>query len=122
VRGLPTATLGPSDDELTVALEAIVATALSHPVAAAAAWRALAAEGRAFSRTPEGRRWRERLAGSPLLDRLRVVTEKATGDWISAEGALLPSQLAEALVQAAAHPRVDALLEQLGERQHVHRP
>lgn len=108
---LPTLSLGPSDAELDAALDELRFVALRHPVAAASGWRALVAEGRRFGATPEGRAWRQRIVASPLLDRLRLVVEKSTGDWLSDEGRWLPSDLAEAVVLAAGHPHVEGLLE-----------
>ena len=48
---------------------------LKHPVAAKAAFAALVEEGLAFAKTPEGQMWREKLAGSELLHRARLLLD-----------------------------------------------
>ncbi len=50
-------------------------SAFKHPLAAQALFCALAAEGRAFVATPEGQAWRDRLVGSELLHRARIVLD-----------------------------------------------
>jgi hypothetical protein len=112
-RGAPTITLGPDADELERILQGLQRAVLSHPEAAAGLYRALVAEGRVWSRTPEGKALRERLAGAPVLDRVRLVFDKVTGDWLSADGALLPSTMAEAVVIAAGRPDAEAILDHL---------
>jgi hypothetical protein len=112
-RGPPTVTLAPDAEDLERTLQALQRAALAHPAAAAGLFRALVAEGRAWARTPEGKALRDRLAGAPILDRVRLVFDKATGDWLSADGELLPSTMAEAVVIAAGRPDAEQILDHL---------
>jgi hypothetical protein len=48
---------------------------LKHPVAAKAAFAELVAEGDAYATTAEGKRWAEKLAGSELMHRARLLLD-----------------------------------------------
>jgi hypothetical protein len=111
---LPTVDLAPSEDQQVTVLRDLQAVVLKHPVAAQAAFEALAAEGRRFARTPEGERWRARLAGSELIDRVRLVFETSTL-WMleHASPGVLPSGYVDALFTAASQPGMEPLLDRL---------
>jgi len=111
---VPVIDLEPSVEQSVAVLRDLQALALKHPVAAQAAFGALAAEGRRFSRTPEGARWRARLAGSELVDRVRLVFETATLWMLEPQGSgVLPSSYVDALFSAAAHSDMEPLLDRL---------
>lgn len=103
------------EDELSRLLYELRWLVLQHPVAAQAAYRALVAEGRAYAETEEGRRWRERLAGSELVRRGKSVWELGTLGMLDAESdRVLPSQLVEAFARAASRRDLeDALARRL---------
>jgi hypothetical protein len=117
---------GPDDDalpELIIAdvdgtvldlLRDIQRAALTHSEAAQAMGAALVEEGRLFAQTAEGRRWRETILGSALLERALLVWQNATL-WMAEEpdGAPAPSSLVDAVAAVAASPRRDALLDRL---------
>lgn len=71
---LPTVQLAEADIQLRL-IRRMQAFVLRHPVAAKAAFAALVEEGLAFAKTPEGQMWREKLAGSELLHRARVLLD-----------------------------------------------
>ena len=48
---------------------------LTHPIAAKAAFAELVAEGCAYAMTPEGKCWAEKLAGSELMHRARLLLD-----------------------------------------------
>lgn len=112
--GLPVIGLDTPEDEAVAILRDLQAVVLTHPVAAQAAFRALAAEGRRFARTPEGARWHARLRDSELIDRARLVFETASL-WMLEhdEGGVMPSAYVDALFTAAAHPGMEPLLDRL---------
>lgn len=103
------------EDELSRLLYELRWLVLQHPVAAQAAYRALVAEGRAYAETEEGRRWRERFAGSELVRRGKSVWELGTLGMLDAESdRVLPSQLVEAFARAASRRDLeDALARRL---------
>ena len=83
-------------------LQQLQIAALKHPVAARALFQALAAEGRAFARTPEGQVWRDRLAGSDLLHRARIALELPGFSNLTAPGeGALPTNYVDALFNLA---------------------
>jgi len=76
---------------------------------------ALAADGRAFASTPEGRLWRELLERSDFLPRARLLWD-ALGLGGLAGGAPegpSPSQLVRILADVAKSPRLETLLATL---------
>jgi hypothetical protein len=81
-----------------------------------AAVRALAAEGRAFAQTEEGRRWKERLREAPLVQRLQTIWEGVSDQAFTADGPeVVPTVLLERLVQVAKRDQLEALISQLFE-------
>ena len=82
-----------------------------HPIAAQAAFAALAAEGRHFATTPEGQQWKERLERSELLDRVEVLW-RALGmnAFVEGDGEVLPSFFLEAAMRAALRRGLEPLL------------
>lgn len=91
------------DDELSQLLFSLRWMVVQHPIAAQAAYRALVAEGRRFGATEEGRRWRERLAGSELIRRGTSLWELGTLGMLDGDSErVLPTQLIDAFARAAA--------------------
>ncbi len=87
---------------------------LEHPIAAQAAFSALVAEGRRYAETSEGAEWSRRLEGSELLRQGRRVWEAASLSMLETRpDAALPSSYIDALLSAADHPEVEALLRRL---------
>jgi hypothetical protein len=108
--------LAEPDDELGRFLQAMRMVLLKHPVAAQAAFRALSAEGRRYATTPEGAAWKDRLAGSELMQRGRSVWELATLNMLDEGGSnMLPTQYVDALCYAAGladlEPRLARVVE-----------
>lgn len=97
---LPRVVIREPEDVLAEILERARRAVLAHPAAAQALFDAFVAEGRRFAGTPEGRRWREDLAGTELIRRARLLCEacalSAFGDQASS-----PADLLEALAIAA---------------------
>ncbi len=95
-------------DRLLIELRRLV---LRHPIAAQAAYRALIAEGRRFAETADGQRWKQRLAGSALVQRGQLVWEVGTSNALGGdEPAVLPSQLIDAFCRAVAREDLEATL------------
>jgi hypothetical protein len=90
----------PEDDLARVLVQAQL-TLIKHPVAARAAFRAIAAEGRRFAETEEGKRWKKRIAGSDLIRRGRSVFELATLGMVNEQPQILPTQFVDMLSYAA---------------------
>lgn len=87
---------------------------LKHPVACQAAFTALLAEGRRFAETAEGRAWRDRLAHSPLLHRVRLAFDLSTLGMLEEHGgSVLPSSYLDALFMVAGGGDTDAVLNRL---------
>lgn len=87
---------------------------LRYPVAAQAAFAAVVAEGRAYALTPEGSALRERLAGSDLVRRGRVVWEVGTLNVLEEQPTtVLPSKVMEALAKAATVTELEPMLTRL---------
>jgi hypothetical protein len=104
------------DDELGRFLQGMRMILIKHPIAAQAAFRALSAEGRRFAAMPEGATWKERLAGSELMQRGRSVWELATLNMLDEAGPnMLPTQYVDALCYAAGladlEPRLARVVE-----------
>lgn len=89
------------EDELARVLVKAQLTLIKHPVAARAAFRAIAAEGRRFAETEDGKRWKKQLSGSELIRRGRSVFELATLGMASESPELLPTQFVDMLSYAA---------------------
>ena len=99
------------DEELGRALEGVRNALLRHPIAAQAAFFALAAEGRRFAQTEEGAQVRERLAHSELFARLRIVWESLSMTAFDERTeAALPSFFLDGVVRAAADAGLESLL------------
>jgi hypothetical protein len=101
-----------SDEALLLdVVRALQHAVLRHPLAAQAAFSALVAEGRRFSRTPEGQEWRARLAGSALVAAGRSVLDTASLHLLEeSEDEGIPARLLEALALAARHPALERAL------------
>ncbi len=112
--GLPRVALRAAALDPLAVLRQLQGVLLAHPVAAQAAFAALIAEGRRFATTPAGRRWQERLVGSPLLRRARAPWD-ATTLWMLEEGSpdVLPSAFVDALCSVAQRPDAEAALERM---------
>lgn len=102
------------DAALVELLRGLQRVVLEHPIAAQAAFSALVAEGRRYAQTPEGVGWARRLEGSELLRQGRRVWEAASLGMLEPNtDAALPSSYIDALLSAADHPDVEALLRRL---------
>ncbi|MEO5769713.1 MAG: hypothetical protein ABIS92_15275 [Polyangia bacterium] len=104
------------EDEVLLALLARIQTAmLMHPEAGVALFRGLAEEGRLFAQTAGGRRWRDRLCRSELLERALLVWQNVSL-WMTedtSDSAAVPSGLVDAVATVAASSSRDVLLERL---------
>jgi hypothetical protein len=111
---IPTLVFDERDDELSSILNAARRAIQAHPIAAQAIFAALAAEGRRFAETPEGREWKERLAGSDLLERARLVWDTVSLTAITEDASEpLPSAYLEGVLRAAAVDALEPLLSRL---------
>jgi hypothetical protein len=112
--GIPELAITDGDDAIVALLRDVQRALLVHPEAGQALFARLAQEGRMFAQTEEGRRWRERIEGSALLERAVLVWQNAAM-WMTDEAAdgAAPSALIDAVAAAAMSPRRDVLLERL---------
>ena len=111
VDGLLAALADEPDDELSMLLVELRWLIMKHPIAARAAFRSLAAEGRRFAATDDGTRWRRRLEASPLIRRGAAVWEAATLNMLDEDGSrALPTQLIDAFCHAAARSDLQPVL------------
>lgn len=102
------------EDGLLFALRQAQRLILRYPVAAQALFAAAVAEGRAYAETPEGAALRERLKGSDLIRRGRVVWEVGTLNVLEEEpSTVLPSKVMDALARAASVPDLEPMLTRL---------
>lgn len=87
---------------------------LKHPVAAKAAFAALAAEGCAYATTPEGKRWAEKLAGSELIHRARLMLDLPGLSLLERDrDRALPSGYLDAVFMLASARKPDEILDPL---------
>jgi len=111
--GLPCLELGEGEAIPDLLLQ-LQRAALKHPFAAQALFSALAAEGEAFARTPEGQAWRDRLSGSELMHRARVAFDLPGFSMLSrAKETTLPTNYVDALFALAGARRPGELIETL---------
>ena len=104
------------EDELSGVLRKCQLLLLKYPVAAQAVFRAFVAEGRAFGKTAEGRRWRQELSSSDLIRRGRVVWEVGTLNLLEENAdTVLPSKLLDAVVYTAGIEALEPMLSRLFE-------
>jgi hypothetical protein len=101
-------------DDLSVVLEGLRDVLARHPIAAQAAFAALASEGRRFAKTPEGDAWRARLVVSDLFDRVRLLW-KSVGIYAFVERPrdMLPSAFLEGAIRAASKSGLESLLSKI---------
>ncbi len=102
--------------ELVRMLRALQRVMLKHPAASQAAFRALVHEGRRFAETPEGARWKRRLAASAVVRQGQTVWEGVTLNLLEADsGRVYPSMLLDAFVAAAGFDALDEVLALLAD-------
>ena len=103
-----------TDDELGRALDALRKALARHPIAAQAAFAALAAEGRRFALTPEGASLRARLAKSETFHRARLVWDTVSVTAFAEEPVdPLPSAYVESVLQATQLDALEPFLSRL---------
>jgi len=87
---------------------------LQHPVAAQAVFAALVAEGRRFATTPEGKQWKEALAGSELVRNGRQLWEALSLNLLEEEeSTVVPTTYLEAVFRAASSPELEQVIRRL---------
>lgn len=100
--------------EVLALLRCLQGAVLEHPVAAQAAFAALVAEGKAFSRTPEGREWARRLASSRLVEKGRAIWEVATLNVLEEDpSTVVPTRILDAFVKLTHERTLETLLARL---------
>lgn len=105
---------GERDDDAGVTLlREAQAVLVKYPIAAQAAFAALVREGRRFAATDEGRAWKSRLAGSPLVAQARTLFEGLAGGLLDEHGGALPSAYVDALIRALDRD-LERVLDDLG--------
>jgi hypothetical protein len=110
---LPTVHLLPPDDSAAL-LRSLQAIVLKYPAAAQAAFRALVAEGEAYAQTPEGQRWQQRLRGSTLLHRARLILDLPGIAMLEADSPrVLPSTYLDTIFMLASSRSPDDALNHL---------
>jgi hypothetical protein len=93
------------------ALRALRRALFEHPIAAQSAFAALVREGRRYAETPEGAAWKQRLAGSDLVARGRVVWEVLTQSAFTEDAdTTLPSVLLDAFSRSTAVSMLEPFL------------
>lgn len=90
---------------------------IKYPIAGAAGYRALMAEGRKFADTPEGREIQEMLTRSPVFLKARTLFEGMSGGMLRDEPSMLPSVILDAGMAELAHSEIERLLERLATMQ-----
>jgi hypothetical protein len=112
--GVPELVIADQETAILDLLRLLQRGALLHSEAACALYEGLADEGRMFAQTAEGKRWRERILRSALLERALLVWQNATLFMTEEPGdGATPSALIDAVAATAASPRRDALLDRL---------
>lgn len=114
---VPKVVLRDGDHELLHVLREAQLLVVKYPTAAQAAFRAFAAEGRRFATTPEGRRWKARLAGSELVRRGHMLWSGSALDMLEeGDDRILPSGFLDAVLAAVTRPDLpELLLRMLGD-------
>jgi hypothetical protein len=114
VEDVPELVIGDQETAVVDLLRELQRAALVHPEATRALFNALASEGRSFAQTSEGKRLKERILASTLLQRAALVWQNATL-WITEdpERYVTPSALVDAVAAAASSSRRDVLLDTL---------
>jgi hypothetical protein len=113
---LPVIHLGSAPDESDRTLAAVQDAVNRFPLAVQAAVRALAAEGRAYAQTEEGRALKDLLVRTPLVRRLRTVWESVSEQaFVPEAGEVLPSVILDRLIGVAAREDLDPLLSRFFE-------
>lgn len=111
--GLPELSL-PEDPGTRRVLRSLQALVMKHPAASKGFYQALIAEGEAFASTPEGEAWRQRLAGSEVLHRARLLFDFPGLSLLEREKPdMLPSSYVDAIFMMAAAKEPGAMLDQL---------
>jgi hypothetical protein len=108
---------GHDNDAGVTLLREAQAVLVKYPIAAQAAFAALVREGRRFAATEEGRGWKSRLAGSPLVAQARTLFEGLAGGLLNEHGGALPSAYVDALIRALDRD-VESVLDDLGGERH----
>lgn len=107
-----------TEDAVAEGLRALRVALFEHPVAAQRAFTALVQEGRRYAETAEGAVWKERLAGSDLVARGRVVWEVLTQSaFTEDQDTVLPSVLLDAFSRSAALGMLEPFLSAMFEEQ-----
>ena len=83
---LPEVVIGDQEDAVLDLLREMQSAALVHSEATRALYRSLIQEGRLFAQTAIGRRWKDRILRSTLLERAVLIWQNATL-WITEEPA-----------------------------------
>jgi hypothetical protein len=111
---LPELVIADGDDAILDLLRRIQRAMLVHPEAGLALYQCFVEEGRLFAQTADGRRWKDRIGRSALVDRAMLVWQNASL-WMTEEAsdAVAPSALLDAVATVATSERRDALLERL---------
>lgn len=103
-----------ADDALREPLRRAQRLLLEHPAAAQRIFSALVAEGRRYAETPEGAALADRLAGSELIRRGRVVWEVTTLNLLEeSPPAALPTRLLDVFARATAVEALEPFLARL---------
>jgi hypothetical protein len=91
----------PEDDDETIRrLRAAQTILVKYPVASQAAFAALVREGRQFAKTEDGKRWKRRLAASPMLAKARTLFEGLSQGIVAEHGKTLPTTYVEEFLHA----------------------
>ena len=110
---LPTVRLEAPEAQLEL-IRRLQAFILKHPVSAKALFAAFVEEGLAFAKTPEGRGWRDKIAGSELMHRARITLDLAGFSLLERQTeTAYPSAYLDAVFMLAAAPKPGALIEPL---------
>jgi hypothetical protein len=111
VRPVPAVRFTSPRDELDRVLGTLRETLMRHPVAVQAGFAALAAEGRAYARTPRGLEAARRLGQSELVSRLRLIWESLGMTAFSERvDEVLPSFFLDGILRAASEHGLEGLL------------
>src|SRR6187200_824505 len=104
------------DAEVILALTSLQRAIFKYPMAVQAAFSALVAEGREFSKTKAGAEWKQKLAAAQASGKARMVWEVLSmGAFTERYDGPLPSVFVDTLVRSLRTKHLEPLLSRLFE-------
>ena len=112
--GLPVVAPADPEEDLLDVIRRLQLLLLAHPAATQAMFSALVTEGRRYASTSEGAQWLDRLTGSQLVKRARVLWDASTMKMLEEDDSrILPSTYVESFARAAGVQPIEPFLRAL---------